>query len=346
MLLSKEDTRTVANEIADQLGEKQYGPRSLITSIVKHGGVDFAQQLLTEALEIEQQGGMLTTDGERRRTLGGVYFYLARGRMPKETRDLVFPHRTKRKKSPSGGQPSSLPAFAWEERQAVIEIIQQEKGKASAVKITLIGRPGKIESRKDVIITAMTHQAKNASLPKGLPTPPATETLYTVYIASKQWRKVEEAITNPDDALIIEGTCTFDEAVKGMAVFATNVTTKGLEAEKRQKQKQATGEADAPAPAPAAKKPAAAKAKPAAKPVESVVETPAPPPAPTIKLPGNVTPDDAQKLTELHAAVELYRLKIATIEAKPEGQRFGLEMTQKLMKSAQDEISTIEARYA
>lgn len=345
MLLSKEDTRSVANEIADQLGEKQYGPRSLITSIVKHCGADFTRQLLQESLEIEQQGGMLTTDGLRRRTPGGVFFYLARGRMPKEARDLVFPHRTKRKKNNSAAQPS-LPAFDWEERQSVTEVILQEKGEASTVKITLIGRPGKIEARKDVVITAMTHQAKNTSLPKGLPTPPSTDTLYTVYIASKQWRKVETAIANPDDALIIEGMCTFDEAIKGMAVFATNITTKGLEAEKRQKQKSAPDEIKPANGKSEAKKSPVAASEPAKKPAKVVEETPAAPSQPAIKLPANITPEDAQKLTGLHSAAELYRQKIAGIETKPEDQRFGLEMTQKLLNSTQAEIKTIEAKYA
>ncbi len=346
MLLSKEDTRSVANEIADQLGEKQYGPRSLITSIVKHCGPDFTRQLLTDSLEIEQQGGMLTTDGLRRRTPGGVFFYLARGRMPREARDLVFPHRTKRKKNNAAAQPN-LPAFDWEERQAVLEVILQEKGEASTVKITLIGRPGKIEARKDVIITAMTHQAKAASLPKGLPTPPATDTLYTVYIASKQWRKVETAIANVDDALIIEGICTFDEEIKGMAVFATNITTKGLEAEKRQKQKGSPDEAQPANGKSEAKKAPVAASEPTKKPAKAAVETPPPaPPQPAINLPANITPEDAQKLTGLHSAAELYRQKIAGIEAKPEGQRFGLEMTQKLLNSTQTEIKNLEAKYA
>jgi len=70
------------------------------------------------------------------------------------------------------------------------------------------------------------------SLPKGLPTPPATPTFSTVYIAKKQWVKVADAIENPDDVLILEGWATDDAEREGMAVFATNVTTK-LAAAKR-----------------------------------------------------------------------------------------------------------------
>ena len=38
--------------------------------------------------------------------------------------------------------------------------------------------------------------------------------------------------------------------------------------------------------------------------------------------------------------------KLAVIEAKPAGQQFGLEMTQKLLKNVEEEISTLEAQYA
>jgi hypothetical protein len=75
---------------------------------------------------------------------------------------------------------------------------------------------------------------KTPPLPKGMPKPPETPTLYVVYIAHKQWRKVAEAIQKPEDVLIIEGFPTYDPELKGLAVFATNVTTKLLQAAKRQ----------------------------------------------------------------------------------------------------------------
>ncbi len=344
MVLSQTDTDTkaVANQIADQLGEKQRGPRNLVFAVVKSCGTEFARQLLRDAQEIERLGGMLTTEGDRRRTIGGVFFYLARGRMSKELRDQIFPHRTKRKKQGSAStkpqEPEvTYPSFDWEERLTLVPVLLDEKGVVNTVKITLIGRPGKIEMRQDLVITTMAHEAKSPTLPKGVPAPPQTPTLYTVYIGAKQWRKVEQAAQNPDDALIIEGMCAFDEALNGMAVFATNVTSKAIETEKRDKKAAEDKGNGANNAAPKAAK----------QPASSVASAPAAAPAPvTPTLPANVSDEDAQKLSGLYAAADLYRQKIANLESKPSNQRFGLEMTQKLLKNTEDEIAAIEKKYA
>jgi hypothetical protein len=57
-----------------------------------------------------------------------------------------------------------------------------------------------------------------------------------VYIASKQWKKVEEAIKDPEDSLIIEGFPKIDQEMSAIAVFASNVTTKKLQMAKKQPQ--------------------------------------------------------------------------------------------------------------
>jgi hypothetical protein len=75
--------------------------------------------------------------------------------------------------------------------------------------------------------------SKTPSLPKGLPALPSTPTHYTVYIAPKQWTKVAEAIRDPEDALIIEGFPAYDPTLEGIAVYATNITTKKLQQAQR-----------------------------------------------------------------------------------------------------------------
>ena len=53
-------------------------------------GTNFAEALLKETEEVEANGGLMTIDGERRRTKGGVFFYLARFRMPGAMRRIVY----------------------------------------------------------------------------------------------------------------------------------------------------------------------------------------------------------------------------------------------------------------
>ncbi len=54
-----------------------------------------------------------------------------------------------------------------------------------------------------------------------------------VYIGDKQWKRVESAIHNSDDKLIIEGMAVCEVGSPAAAVFATMVTTTVLEAQRR-----------------------------------------------------------------------------------------------------------------
>ena len=338
--MSQEEIQAVAQEIASALGETESKPCAQIAAIIQHCGIEFAQTLLHETQDIESQGGMMLQNESRRRTAGGVFFHLARRRMSRETAKVIFPGyygggEPANKKSKSGR--STLPLFNWRERTQILQPLLDEKGVLTTVKVTLIGRPGRVDSsHKDLIITTMSHVAKSASFPKGVPQPPDKPTLYTVYIAVKQWRKVEEAIADPNDALIIEGVCAFDDQIGGIAVFATSVTSKQLEAQKQQTQKQSRGESDTMA-AVAPTEPSNAKAKKGFEPTQ-----PAPLTLPNLP---NAPTDALQKLTELYASASLFRQKIATIQSKPAGQQFGLEMTQKLLKNVEDEIAVLEKKY-
>jgi hypothetical protein len=322
-LLPKDDSKRVAAEIAEALGEKQHGPRKLVRGVVEQCGVDFAREILRDTETVMAAGGMLTAAADRLRTKGGVFFYLARGRMTTEQRQAVFPPRTVRNRRKDQPDQSTFLVFNWDARQSVLAPLLAHPGEVRSVKITLIGRPGQIETRQDLIITTMSHSAGSPTLPRGVPAPPETPTLYTVYIGSKQWQKIASALDDPEDMLIIEGLCAFDPELQAVAVYANRVTSKATEATKRPAAKADNGIAEKP-PAPAA--------------------PPAPEPA-APPIPDNVPAKIATKLRELRAAADLYRQKIAKLEAQPQDQRFGLEMTQKLLKNVEDEISALEKQY-
>jgi hypothetical protein len=108
------------------------------------------------------------------------------------------------------------------------------------MKITLIGRPGRIVEKGEVVLTSMQQGGKAPSLPQGLPPLPTEPTTYILYIARKQWQKVAKAITNPEDALIVEGLPVLDKRLGTIAVFAQSVTTKWLQQAKHEAQKAKT----------------------------------------------------------------------------------------------------------
>lgn len=335
--MPQDDSSVLVQELAAQLGETEGQPIKQLSAIVKYCGADFARQILQETLAVEAKGGLMVKSGARRRTPGGVFFHLARQQMTGQQRRKIF-GAPKKEGTPSPPPPPPLPPFDWSERVSIISPLIEESGKASTVKITLIGRPGKIETRKDLVITAMTHSAGAATLPKGVPKPPETPTLYTVYIAAKQWKRVEPALSDPEDMLIIEGTASYDPEIQGVAIFAQSVTSKGLEKQKREAQKGAAPAANAPADA----APAASKPLPPLPPEPPPDDGPAP--EESLLLP-DAPLEVNQKLAELYAAASLYRQKIAALAAKPANQQFGLEMTRKLLQNTEAEIAAIEQKY-
>ena len=223
------NTQQVARDIARQLQETNPEAIEQIGLIVHLLGMEKAQEFLRETLETEDRDGLLVRDGSRRRTPGGVYFYLVRGKVSRKDRWAIWPHLAPKPKPP----PS--PPFNWEERLDIVPKLMEQVGESKTVKITLIGRPGRIVEKGEVVLTSM-QASKAPSLPKGLPPVPNEPTTYVVYIAHKQWRKVAQAIKNPDDLLIIEGLPVLDKRLGTIAVFTRSVTTKLMQATKRESQ--------------------------------------------------------------------------------------------------------------
>ncbi len=235
-------------EIAAQLGETKRGPLGQVGRVVGRLGADHARAVLARTQEIEAAGGLLLPDGSRRRTPGGTFFHLVRtdDSLSREDRIYIFPPpfgRNGRKKTAGGASmpatppptpTTPAPSMTWadDDYRNVMDALQHDPGRASTVKITVIGRPGTTVEQGTAVALALMSQTV-PDLPKGLPEPPAG-TRYTVFIARKQWAKIAEALAaDPADAAIIEGYAALDPRVEGIAVYATNATTKRTQAAKR-----------------------------------------------------------------------------------------------------------------
>ena len=150
--------------------------------------------MLGQALTVEAQGGLTLPDG-RRRTLGGVFFHLVRtsDAISREDKDYIFPCQSGRPMRAGGnGTPASAtPAPAvWTDAtfRALAPQLQQDLGRATTVKITVIGRPAAAVEQGQAVALALTSEKVPdlpKRLPKRLPEPPAG-TRYTVFVARKQ----------------------------------------------------------------------------------------------------------------------------------------------------------------
>jgi hypothetical protein len=135
--MSTEDT---VSNIAKALGEVEETPLTQIAGVVRVLGEDAANTLLKETLDIEAKGGQLLADGTRRRSPGGVFFQLARKRLPIDERKEIFRER----KPPSaddppasspGDTPSPNPDANRLTRRRVVEVIPARAAPAK-------GKPG------------------------------------------------------------------------------------------------------------------------------------------------------------------------------------------------------------
>ena len=92
---SAEHTPPTGDEIAAQLGETEPGPCKQLKRAVRILGTARVQAILDQTLETERAGGLMLPDGSRRRTPGGVFFYLIRTSVePKERYKILRPHPT------------------------------------------------------------------------------------------------------------------------------------------------------------------------------------------------------------------------------------------------------------
>ena len=95
----------VVQGIAAALGETTPQPLAHIRRLVATVGEERVLRLLGQAHEVERQGGLLRPDGSRR-TLGGVFFKLAKEQTSAEERRRIWPPRLRRpKRTENPGDP-------------------------------------------------------------------------------------------------------------------------------------------------------------------------------------------------------------------------------------------------
>src|SRR3712207_9275500 len=79
------------------------------------------------------------------------------------------------------------------------------------MKLLLVGRPDTNTTIVQQGYVQTTLQLLRAPfLPKGLPAFPEPPTTYQLYIATKQWKKVADALQDPEDVLVVEGVPAVD----------------------------------------------------------------------------------------------------------------------------------------
>ena len=89
--MEKADIQKEAKSVAKTLHEKNRYAIEHIERLIKHLGLDFVQKHVEETQRIESEGGLMIKNGNRRRTPGGVFFYIVKEKLRPEQRTLIFP---------------------------------------------------------------------------------------------------------------------------------------------------------------------------------------------------------------------------------------------------------------
>jgi hypothetical protein len=213
--LNEDDLRQRAQALAGQLGEITPEALEQITRLLSLRGPEFVETCLAEASAIQAAGGERLANGGRARTLGGIFFRLARGRPVPAEGEVSRP--------PQRRQP-----MAWEARGEMLPALREMKGGTMSVKLVLSGRPGKVERREGTVVLLMA-AGDAPPLPRGVPLPPAEPESFACYIDSHQWSEVEAALTDPTDSLILDGFCAGDPETGTVALYVQNATTRNLQ---------------------------------------------------------------------------------------------------------------------
>src|SRR5262245_8951571 len=211
-----------AQRIAAQLEEPLLW---LVANVISVLGQDRASDLLQQTLQIEAAGGIMTAQGDRRRTAGGVYLKLLKEQISSEEQERIFSGGPKTK--PKGTQedgasasnPPPLGPLPWDEARLEISRLVKLPLEKASVKITLVGRPNQVSKAKSCVVVAMKG-SRPPSLPKGLPpAPDGSDFSYAVFISLRHWAKVAPVMAqDKDERLLVEGYPIFD-AKRGITVI-------------------------------------------------------------------------------------------------------------------------------
>ena len=310
----------LAKQFADALGETAAQPIEQIRQLIAKCGLDFVKKVMAETEATEEAGGLLTHDRKRRRSMGGVFFYLAKGQMDAGLRGEIFPNFGK------GGDGSiAPPGIEWDDRIEPMNALRSRAGQISGLTVTLSGRPGKLRIAGSSVMTVIEQrQVKAPPYPKGVPhfDTIAGVTTYFVFMSLRHWKRVEQALEDERDLLVIEGSAVYDGALEGITVLSTRVSTKTLDYQKRKA--KSLGE----------RKPGSRSTESGAESDRASVDQPD-----LTDLP----PEAVEKLQQLYSAAEKLRLKLATLEGSD--QQSGLKMTRRLLLQTEKQIANIRRQY-
>ena len=313
----------LAQKIGAALDESEDLPLSQISQLIENCGRAFVERILAETDAIEADGGMQTQDRKRRRSKGGVFFYLVKGQMDPQVRAQIFPDFGKH-----GDGTIAPPGITWEQRLEPMMQLREQRGQIHNLKVTLTGRPGEVKIDGSSVMTVLEqYQVKASPYPTGVPhfDTITSITIYYVFMSRRQWKRIEDSLKNGADMLVVEGSAVFDPQLEGIAILATRVSTRALELAK---QKQERHQRSVRTNTAASGRAVQARTLPSPKAMPDL---------------GGIPADAAEKLRSLYRAAEKLHEKIHAMETQE--QTSGMTLTKRLLDQTEKQIAALTKQY-
>lgn len=341
--MSETEIKEHARTIADQLNENNGRAIKQIETLIEHMGADYVQKYVKKTEQIEAKGGMKTDDGARRRTKGGVFFYIIKVAVPEDVRKIVFPRFGMRREGK---------VITWKDRmQYIADLVDEESaehGEMHTLTITVKGRPGKVHVVDNSVVTTIVHTHKQLPLAHGVPQPTQVSTVYTIYMPIRKWRDVEQYLKDAaSDYLIVEGSQLWDAESGTIAVLAREVSTRRRQRDIRRgvispvpdENFDYDADDDEDEDATLLSTSASSPSQPTPPAPTEVEEEP----EPEEEIPNGMSAADFAQLKKLQTAADKYRQRIS--DMKQQGKKRGVKMTETLLANTENQIRKLEQKY-
>lgn len=237
----EERIAALTSEIADRLGETEDEPVGQIERAVRILGPETTLAILDEAFAVEAQGGLMIRDGSRRRTLGGVFFYLLQRRISKSDRLSIF--------YPEYQQ--IVPLAPDEIIAHLTDAGQWASTQSSKSSILVNGRPSVIpppdipHETPWAVVMMESGPERSPPFGKGM-LPPHVATTFRILISARRWPNAAKAlIENPDARMHVAGQTEIDPQSPDIITVRAHTVT--ISAPQYHKKEQKALEDSAPA---------------------------------------------------------------------------------------------------
>jgi hypothetical protein len=131
-------------KLAEELGETDAAAREQLAQVVEALGETLALALLEQAIDIDREGGARVRDGSRRRTRGGVFFQLARGKLSREAKQRIFFGKGRGQEGSETSAEPAKPASRVTLRRRIVEVDTAPKPRRPARRSTTASPPSEV----------------------------------------------------------------------------------------------------------------------------------------------------------------------------------------------------------